>query len=233
SRPPADEKTRNRQGDGAEDTARDDERSHPVEPSRSRRHPDERQDGGAEAGAERHQQEGEACPEAVRRQGGVSPSPAAPPLPPPRRRAPRARAEAGPPPRRLRPTARSPTKASAGRTPPRPPRTQRARASVARSWHASMASAAPGRPHPKTNMKSGVHPIWRKSEVVDQIAGTRTFPSPRMTLSNMPPRNVIAAPPKRTRAKSVAWWCTTPVAPRAWKKAGAAICTTSPKASPI
>ena len=34
-------------------------------------------------------------------------------------------------------------------------------------------------------MKSGVSTIWRPSEVLDQIAGTRTLPSPRRTLSNI------------------------------------------------
>src|SRR2546422_7778818 len=62
-----------------------------------------------------------------------------------------------------------------------------------------MASAAPPRPQPRPNMKSGVQPIWRTSEAVDQMAGTRTLPSPRSTLSNMPLRKVMAAPPKRRR----------------------------------
>ena len=40
-------------------------------------------------------------------------------------------------------------------------------------------------------MKSGVSAIWRTSDALDQIAGTRTLPSPRMTLSSMPPTNVM------------------------------------------
>src|SRR5207249_3259233 len=96
-----------------------------------------------------------------------------------------------------------------------------------------MASAAPSRPQPKPNMKSGVQPIWRTSDVVDHTAGTRTLPSPRMTLSNMLPRKVMAAPPKRTRAKSVALACTAPLAPIRWNSGAAHTCRASPKPRPI
>src|SRR5204863_185577 len=80
---------------------------------------------------------------------------------------------------------------------------------------------SPTRPQPKPNMKRGVQAIWRTSDVVDHTAGTRTLPSPRMTLSNMPPRKVMAAPPKSTRAKSVALARTGPLAPMS-RNSGAA-----------
>ena len=47
-------------------------------------------------------------------------------------------------------------------------------------------------------MNSGVSRICRQSDVVDQIAGTRTLPSPRSTLSSMPPVKVMMQPPKIT-----------------------------------
>src|SRR2546425_282251 len=92
-----------------------------------------------------------------------------------------------------------------------------------------MASGAPSRPHPRPNMKSGVQAIWRTSDVLDHSAGTRTLPSPRMTLSNMPPRKrkVMAAPPKRMRANRVALACTAPLAPISPNSAGAASRTTA------
>ena len=108
-----------------------------------------------------------------------------------------------------------------------------ARATVASSWQASMARGAPIRLQPKTNMKSGVHAICRTSEVVDQFTGTRTLPSPLSTPSNMPPRKVIVAPPKSTRAKSVALASTAPLAPMRRKSAGIETCATSPKPMPI
>ena len=122
---------------------------------------------------------------------------------------------------------------NAGRTSARPPSTQNARGTVAIIWQVSMASAAPTRPQWKVNMKSGVQAIWSTSDVVDQMAGTRTFPSPRMTLSSMPPTKVMTAPPKRTRAKRDALACTAPLAPMSRKSGGAATCMPSPKARPM
>src|SRR5262245_52585000 len=119
-----------------------------------------------------------------------------------------------------------------GRTAIEPPNTKRARGKMATSWQASGAIAAPTSPRPAENIAIGIAIIWSTSDTLDQMAGTRTLPSPRSTLSSMPPANVIAAPPKRTRANSVAASRTSPLAPIQRNAVGAPRRMTAPNASP-
>jgi len=69
-------------------------------------------------------------------------------------------------------------------------------------------------------MKSGVTAICMASDVVAQVAGMRTLPSARMTLSSIMLKNVITMPPRSTRANCVAPACTAPLAPMRRKSAG-------------
>jgi len=62
-------------------------------------------------------------------------------------------------------------------------------------------------------MNSGVNTTCMQSDTVDQIAGTRTLPSPRSTLSSMPTVKVMIAPPNSTSANTTALASTSPCPP--------------------
>ncbi len=96
----------------------------------------------------------------------------------------------------------------------------------------SIASAPPIKPQPKRNMKSGVTAICSTSEVVAHVAGMRTLPSPRIRASSIILKNVIATPPKTTRAKAVAPSWTAPLAPITVNNGATPNHATTPKPRP-
>ena len=67
------------------------------------------------------------------------------------------------------------------------PKMKRERGMSPIAWPVSVASGAPARPSPNTNMKSGVKAICSASDSVEHIAGTRTLPAPRRMESNRRP----------------------------------------------